>query len=665
MVEITATPWARYSLNLGYFQATAIQDEACRRGCRFENHVVFHTHDLLDQVEEWVDGMERVDVLALSIHTWNRQLTLRLAEAVKKRWPHCVVVIGGNEITNQADAVFAETDAVDFLLHGEGEFTFSDLLKEIMRSSASDTDALKEIPDISFRDTDGTLHTVPSRPRITDLFTLPSLFISAFYDAVATRASRIITKVNRGAPYVWSVPGISNQNVQNVKWLLRELRLFGKKMFLFADWAKKTGKRVQILLIAKRSDAEPDCHRKLQAESQRRGASTRDEVVSGGPEATGECLSGPERADDSGGLPVAYSPAPLKDTDHTKEPVRQNHSVHARSLPEEITSPGPEQDARPVDEGTAVVGRSPARAAWNHVRHDRVTVTALVITVNFVLIALAAPLLTSLAGWGPITPDTKAINPDTGNYPYGAFGGISLNHLLGIEPGTGFDLFARVVYGLRTSLWVGFASAVLSTVIGVVAGLAAGYFGGWVDSFLSRVMDVTLAFPQLLFIIALTPVIQNALQTNEHGGTDEGLRLLVLILNISVFAWAYTARLVRGQVLSLRMREFVDAARIMGAGRRHILFRQLLPNLWAPILISFAFAVPQNITTEAALSYLGVGVVPPNPDWGSLLSDASQVFLQDPAYLFIPGVLFLVLVLALNLLGDGVRDALDSRAKRS
>jgi peptide/nickel transport system permease protein len=202
-------------------------------------------------------------------------------------------------------------------------------------------------------------------------------------------------------------------------------------------------------------------------------------------------------------------------------------------------------------------------------------------------------------------------------------------------------------------------------VVGVVAGLAAGYFGGWIDSALSRVMDVMLAFPQLLFIIALTPVIQNALQTNSHGGTDENLRLLVLVLNIAAFAWAYTARLVRGQVLSLREREFVDAARIMSAGRRHILFRQLLPNLWAPILISFALAVPQNISTEAALSYLGVGVIPPAPDWGALLSDASEFFLQDPMYLFIPGVLLLILVLALNLLGDGVRDALDPRANRS
>ncbi|MFJ5218098.1 ABC transporter permease [Streptomyces sp. NPDC088354] len=321
--------------------------------------------------------------------------------------------------------------------------------------------------------------------------------------------------------------------------------------------------------------------------------------------------------------------------------------------------------AGPAPPGDPVIaGRSPSRMAWKRVKRDRITTIALVITVLFVLIALFAPLLTAVTGWGPITPDNKAINPDTGNYPYGALGGISLAHWLGVEPGTGYDLFARIVYGLRTSLLVGLVSAVVSTVVGVVVGLAAGYFGGWIDTLLSRVMDVMLAFPQLLFIIALTPVIQSALQTDSHGGTNENLRLAVLVLNIAAFAWAYTARLVRGQVLSMREREFVDAARIMGAGWPHILFRQLLPNLWAPILIAFALAVPQNITTEAALSYLGVGVVPPNPDWGSLLTDASQFFLQDPAYLFVPGVLLLILVLALNLLGDGVRDALDPRANR-
>ncbi|MBC3844061.1 ABC transporter permease [Streptacidiphilus sp. 4-A2] len=311
-----------------------------------------------------------------------------------------------------------------------------------------------------------------------------------------------------------------------------------------------------------------------------------------------------------------------------------------------------------------MLGRSPGQAAWARLRRDRVTMVSLVITVLFILIAVFAPVLTSFSGWGPVSPDNSAINPNIGNFPYGSFGGISLKHLLGVEPGTGFDLYARIVYGMRTSLIVGFVSAVVSTVVGVVVGLAAGYFGGWIDNLLCRIMDIVLGFPQLLFIIALSPVLSSALST-AHGGTSENLRLVILVINISAFAWAYTARLVRGQTLSLREREFVDASRIMGAGPGHILFKQLLPNLWAPIMISFALAVPTNITTEAALSYLGVGVVPPNPDLGSLLNAASEYFLTDPTYLFIPGILLLILVLALNLLGDGVRDALDPRSNRS
>ncbi|MER8224631.1 hypothetical protein ABTZ58_29410 [Streptomyces sp. NPDC094143] len=151
------------------------------------------------------------------------------------------------------------------------------------------------------------------------------------------------------------------------------------------------------------------------------------------------------------------------------------------------------QDPRPG--GTVVAGRSPARMAWKRIRRDKVTLAALVATLLFIAVALLAPVLTAVTGWGPITPDNRAINPDTGNFPYGSLGGISAQHPLGVEPGTGYDLFARVVYGLRTSLYVGFASAVLSTAVGVVAGLAARYFGGWVDSLLSRVMDVMLAFP--------------------------------------------------------------------------------------------------------------------------------------------------------------------------
>lgn len=330
-----------------------------------------------------------------------------------------------------------------------------------------------------------------------------------------------------------------------------------------------------------------------------------------------------------------------------------------------IADPGTSGPGVPPTSTSVIAGRSPARMAWTRLTRDRASTVALVVALIFILAAVAAPLLSAMEGWGPITPDLKAINPDKGNFPIGSLGGVSGQHWFGIEPGTGYDVFARLVYGLRTSLIVSVLAATISTVLGVVVGLAAGYFGGKVDTFLNWVMNVMLAFPQLLFIIALTPVISNAFQTNSHGGTSETLQLGTIILIISAFAWAYTARIVRGQVLSLREREFVDAARIMGGGGLHILFKQLLPNLWAPILISFALAVPTNIATEAALSFLGVGVVPPNPDLGSMLESATQYYLYDPTYMVIPGVALLFVVLSLNLFGDGVRDALDPRANRA
>ncbi|QMU72418.1 ABC transporter permease [Streptacidiphilus sp. P02-A3a] len=323
------------------------------------------------------------------------------------------------------------------------------------------------------------------------------------------------------------------------------------------------------------------------------------------------------------------------------------------------SSQGPEPAA------AAIAGRSPAQMAWARLRRDRASLAALIVTVIFLLAAAFSPLLSSLEGWGPVSADLKAIDPNTGNFPIGSLGGISGHHWLGVEPGTGYDVFSRLIYGLRTSLLVSLSAAIISTVLGVVVGLAAGYFGGKIDSFLNWVMNIMLAFPQLLFIIALTPVITNAVSTNSHGGTSETLQLGTIVVIISAFAWAYTARLVRGQVLSLREREFVDAARIMGAGWGHILFKQLLPNLWAPILISFALAIPTNIATEAALSYLGVGVVTPNPDLGAMLNAATQYYLYDPTYMLVPGIALLLVVLALNLLGDGVRDALDPRANRA
>jgi len=344
----------------------------------------------------------------------------------------------------------------------------------------------------------------------------------------------------------------------------------------------------------------------------------------------------------------------------TKQPQPTGSNGDATTLAPDQDAPSPA--SAPV---AAIAGRSPARMAWTRLKRDRASMAAFVVAVLFILGALAAPLLSHLEGWGPISADNSSIDPNTGNFPIGSLGGISSHHWLGVEPGTGYDVFSRLFYGLRTSLMVSLSAAVISTVLGVVVGLAAGYFGGKVDTFLNWIMNIMLAFPQLLFIIALTPVITNAVSTNSHGGTSETLQLSAIVLIISLFAWAYTARLVRGQVLSLREREFVDAARIMGAGWGHILFKQLLPNLWAPILISFALAIPTNIATEAALSYLGVGVVTPNPDLGAMLNAATQYYLYDPTYMLVPGLALLFVVLSLNLLGDGVRDALDPRANRA
>jgi peptide/nickel transport system permease protein len=234
---------------------------------------------------------------------------------------------------------------------------------------------------------------------------------------------------------------------------------------------------------------------------------------------------------------------------------------------------------------------------------------------------------------------------------------MSGDFLLGVDPTFGRDVFSRILYGAQISLTVAFLAAAVSVVIGGVLGAAAGYFGGWVDAAISRVMDVLLAFPQLLFSIALVSVMPNSLL--GLGGT--ALRMGILVLVIGFFGWPYIGRIVRGQALSLREREFVDAARSLGAGSIHILFRELLPNLVAPILVYTTLIIPTNILSEAALSFLGAGVKPPTPSWGQMLSEATRIYQADPTYMVVPGLAIFVTVLAFNLFGDGLRDALDPK----
>lgn len=309
--------------------------------------------------------------------------------------------------------------------------------------------------------------------------------------------------------------------------------------------------------------------------------------------------------------------------------------------------------------GKAIEGRSPWRIAWMRLKRDRVALAGGVVVLLLILVAAFAPLIVGLLGHPPNEFHEETIDPFFST-PKGSWGGISSDFLFGVEPGNGRDVFSRVVYGARVSLLVAFLSALVAVALGTVFGIVAGYFGGWVDAVVSRVMDLLLAFPQLLFIIALVSVVPTSL----WGLQGSGVRMAVLIAVIGFFGWPYVGRIVRGQTLSLREREYVEAARSLGAGRGYILFRELLPNLVAPITVYTTLMIPTNVLTEAALSFLGAGVKPPTASWGQMLSKAVTTYEADPMFMIIPGVAIFVTVLAFNLFGDGVRDALDPKGSR-
>jgi peptide/nickel transport system permease protein len=306
--------------------------------------------------------------------------------------------------------------------------------------------------------------------------------------------------------------------------------------------------------------------------------------------------------------------------------------------------------------GTAIEGRSLGQIAWMRLRRDKVAMAGGVIVLLLVLIAIIGPFFVQ----NPDLYHANLINP-TFSRPNGPFGGISLAHPLGVEPVTGRDMLSRTVIGARYSLLIGFLATLLAVVVGVVMGTVAGYFGGWVDSVIARSMDVFLAFPLLVFAIALI----NVIPSSAFGLSGNGLRVVLLIVLIGLASGPYMGRIIRGQTLSLREREFVDAARSLGARGPYILVRELLPNLVGPILVYATLLIPTNILFEAALDFLGVGLIPPTPSWGQTLSNAvSQGFFSvDPMYMIIPGVAIFITIMAFNLFGDGLRDALDPRSR--
>jgi len=304
-----------------------------------------------------------------------------------------------------------------------------------------------------------------------------------------------------------------------------------------------------------------------------------------------------------------------------------------------------------------IEGRSLGQIAWMRLKRDKVAMGGGIFILFLIVVAIIGPHLVQ----SPTEFHSNLISP-TYSRPYGPLGGISLAHPFGVEPVNGRDVLARIVVGAQYSMLIAFLATVLAVSIGVVMGIIAGYFGGWVDAVIARSMDVFLAFPLLVFAIALVGVIPST----AFGLSGNQLRVGLLIFVIGFFAWPYMGRIIRGQTLSLRQREFVDAARSLGARGPYVLFRELLPNLVAPILVYSTLLIPVNILFEAALSYLGVGIIPPTPSWGGMLSDAvnNQYWSIDPMFMIIPGLAIFLTVMAFNLFGDGLRDALDPRSNR-
>jgi peptide/nickel transport system permease protein len=317
--------------------------------------------------------------------------------------------------------------------------------------------------------------------------------------------------------------------------------------------------------------------------------------------------------------------------------------------PAEFTGAEAVEETGTVD-GKQVTARSPLQLFWRRLRRDRVAMVALTIVVIAILVAIFAPLIVKVAG----APGPNVQNSDLLD-DFGSPSGPTAENWLGVDQ-RGRDVFARVVYGTRISLLVAFLSTIIVVVIGVVLGLIAGYYRGITDSLLTRAMDVMLAFPVLLLAIGLGVACADGCLSNT---IKPGLTVVVTVIALSL--WPYMARIVRGQVLSLREKEFVEAAHSLGASNSRIIFREILPNLVAPIIVYGTILIPQVILFEAALSFLGIGIEPGTPSWGSMISDAVGVF--DIAWWFMtfPGLALLLVVLAFNLVGDGLQDALNPR----
>lgn len=322
----------------------------------------------------------------------------------------------------------------------------------------------------------------------------------------------------------------------------------------------------------------------------------------------------------------------------------------------------PDPLAENPEEPEKVAGRSPFRLAMTRFRKDKLSMISLVVVVFYFFAAVSAPFLVAFDVLDPLKTHSDLIGPDY--IPIGDFGGISWDHPLGVEPGIGRDVLSRVWLGISYSLMIAISATLVAVVLGVVMGIIAGFSGGWVDTIVGRAIDLTLSFPQTLMLLALSSVALAFL--TEVVNLPEGTvaQSVYVILVLGLFGWPGLARLVRGQVLSLRESEFVHAARLIGASPGRLYFKEVLPNLWAPILVNFTLYLPAFVSAEAALSYLGVSVTPPTPTLGNILTHSLSFAQADFVYFFTPAFLIALIVVCFNLLGDGLRDALDPKGDR-
>ena len=297
-----------------------------------------------------------------------------------------------------------------------------------------------------------------------------------------------------------------------------------------------------------------------------------------------------------------------------------------------------------------VVSHSRAARVWESLRRDKLALASLTWIALVALIAIVGPGLLSLTGRDPGKYNLDTL--DDLAQPRGAFGGMSWAHPFGVEPLTGRDMLSIVIAGTRTSVLIGLGATVIATIIAVALGISAGYIGGAYDRVVSRLIDIMLGFPSLIFMIALGAIIPDSIP-----------RPLLITGIIGLFGWASMARVVRAETLSLKNRPFVVASRAVGTGHMRTVVREILPNLMATLIVLVTMSVPGKIGAEAALSFLGVGVPPPTPSWGRTIRSAADWIQVDPTYITFPALALVLLTLAFNIAGDALRDALDPRTQ--